>query len=407
MLKIFMLFYADDIVIFSDTAEDLQRSLDLLLEYCNRWKLKINVSKTKIMVFLKGSILPRNLIFYYDGNQVEIVKQFKYLGLVFTVSGSFTEAQNTLSGQAQKAIFKLNKYLYKFTFISPKHKLDLFDKLISPILNYASEGWGFSQANSIERVHLQFCKKLLGVKKMTQNDFVYGELGRTTFLTRRYYTILKYWFKILASEENKYIKIVYNILVRDAELFPNKVNWVSLLRLLLMSLGFYEVWLVQGVGNYNAFMSLLKQRLNDNFIQNWVSRLENSSRALFYRCIAIFQFQPYLEKISVFKFCQALSKLRMSSHRLEVEAGRWKKPNRVPLSDRICSSCQTLEDEYHFILECKIYIDLRRRLILKYFWIRPNMHKFIELMNCTNRGCIRKLGTYIYQAFKRRTELLY
>ena len=109
MLKIFMLLYADDIVIFSDTAEDLQRSLDLLLEYCNRWKLKINVSKTKIKVFRKGSILPRNLFFYYDGTQVEIVKQFKYLGLVFTVSGSFTEAQNTLSGQAQKAIFKLNK----------------------------------------------------------------------------------------------------------------------------------------------------------------------------------------------------------------------------------------------------------------------------------------------------------
>ena len=95
----------------------------------------------------------------------------------------------------------------------------------------------------------------------------------------------------------------------------------------------------------------------------------------------------------------------MSSHRLEVEVGRWKKPNRVPISDRKCSSCQTLE--YHFILECKIYIDLRRRLIPKYFWIRPNMHKFIELMNCTNRGCIRKLGTYIYQTFKRRTELLY
>ena len=59
--------------------------------------------------------------FYYDRIPVKIVKQFKYLGLVFTVSGSFAVAQNTLSGQAQKAIFKLNKYLYKFTFISPKH----------------------------------------------------------------------------------------------------------------------------------------------------------------------------------------------------------------------------------------------------------------------------------------------
>ena len=77
---------------FSDTTEDLQRSLDLLLEYCNRWKLKINVSKTKIMMFRKGGIFPRNLIFYYDGIPVETVKKFKYLGLV---SGSFAEAQNT------------------------------------------------------------------------------------------------------------------------------------------------------------------------------------------------------------------------------------------------------------------------------------------------------------------------
>ena len=105
----------------------------------------------------------------FNGGRLEIVKEFKYLGMVFTTGGSFAAAQNTLSGQAQKAIFKLNKCLYKFTYISPKHKIDLFDKLISLILNYSSEVWGFIQAKSIERVHLQYCKKLLGVIKTTQN----------------------------------------------------------------------------------------------------------------------------------------------------------------------------------------------------------------------------------------------
>ena len=117
------------------------------------------------MVIRKGGILPRNISFYFNGERLEIVKEFKYLGMVFTTGGSFAAAQNTLSGQAQKAIFKLNKYLNKFTYISPKHKLDLFNKLISPILNYSSEVWGFIKANSIERVHLQYCKKLLGVRK--------------------------------------------------------------------------------------------------------------------------------------------------------------------------------------------------------------------------------------------------
>ena len=122
MFKMFMLLYADDIVIFANSAEELQQSLDVLLNYCNRWKLTVNVSKTKVMVFRKGGMLPRNMAFFYNGERIEIVKEFKYLGMVFTTGGAFSEAQNTLAGQAQKAIFKLNKYLYKVTYISPKHK---------------------------------------------------------------------------------------------------------------------------------------------------------------------------------------------------------------------------------------------------------------------------------------------
>ena len=134
--------YADDRVVFAKTSDELKRGLDLLADYCKRWKLTINVSKTKVLVFRKGGVLPRNISFNYDGTPLEIVQSFKYLGVVFTVGGSFPEAQNTLAEQAQKAIFKLNKYLYKFTFISPKHKLDLFDKLVTPILNYVCEVWG-------------------------------------------------------------------------------------------------------------------------------------------------------------------------------------------------------------------------------------------------------------------------
>ena len=51
--------------------------------------------------------------------------------------------------------------------------LNLFDKLILPILNYGSDVWDFSKAKTIERVHLQFCKHLLGVKIQTQNNFIY------------------------------------------------------------------------------------------------------------------------------------------------------------------------------------------------------------------------------------------
>ena len=193
------------------------------------------------MVFRKGGILQRNLKFYYNGDTLDIVNKFTYLGIVFTTGGSFSDAQFTLSGQAQKAIYKLKRYLLKFENLSIEHKFELFDKLITPILNYGSEVWGFSQAKKIERVHLQFAKSLLCVKNTCQNDFIYGELGRISYRKRRSFIIIKYWLKLLNVSERKYNNIVYKMMLNDIELMPNKTNWASLVRNELFNLGFNEV----------------------------------------------------------------------------------------------------------------------------------------------------------------------
>ena len=110
---------------------------------------------------------------------------------------------------------------------------------------------------------------------------------------------------------------------------------------------------------------------------------------------------------SLVKFSQAFSKLRVSSHRLEIEAGRWTKPRAIPRDDRKCHNCEILEDEFHFVIECPMYLELRKRYISKYYWRRPSMFKFVELINSSNTSCIRKLCTYIFHAFKLRSELLY
>ena len=65
MFKLFLFLYADDIVIFANNSEDLQNSLDLLHDYCSKWKLTVNINKTKIMIFRKARLLPRNLAFNY------------------------------------------------------------------------------------------------------------------------------------------------------------------------------------------------------------------------------------------------------------------------------------------------------------------------------------------------------
>ena len=89
MLKLYLLLYADDIVIFSSTSDGLQKGLDVLSEYCQKWKLTVNTEKTKIMIFRKGGSLPRNLSFVFQGSVLEIVNKFIYLGIIFSTGGSF------------------------------------------------------------------------------------------------------------------------------------------------------------------------------------------------------------------------------------------------------------------------------------------------------------------------------
>lgn len=52
-MKLCLLFYADDTVIMTETADDLQKALDEFHVYCSQWKLNVNVEKTKILVFFK------------------------------------------------------------------------------------------------------------------------------------------------------------------------------------------------------------------------------------------------------------------------------------------------------------------------------------------------------------------
>jgi hypothetical protein len=52
--NVFVLLIADDLAVGTATSIGMQRAINSIKEYCEEWKLKINTSKTKIVVFKKG-----------------------------------------------------------------------------------------------------------------------------------------------------------------------------------------------------------------------------------------------------------------------------------------------------------------------------------------------------------------
>ena len=399
-----LLLYADDAVILSYTPTGLQTMLDNLLEYTTKWKLEVNIDKTKILVFRKGHRLPRDLKFHYNNAELDMVNTFVYLGIVFSHTGIFTNAQRTIADQGRKAMFQLLKYIQNFVNIKPSVTIDLFDKLVRPVLMYCSEAWGFHRGPDIEALHIQFCKKLLHVKRSTPNDMVLGEMRRVPCATWRHVSIVKYWLKILHMDINRNVFKLYRILYEDCG--RGKLNWATHVKDILQECGLGYAWLYQTVGNVTAFRSLFKQRITDIYGQKWRARLRNTSRGHYYLAIntdmnLLDVSYSHFETVKSSKNMYSLIKLRTCSHRLRVETGRWHRPQPIPLMDRKCDVCEVLDDEYHFVMVCRKHEQIRRTFIPSFYWTRPNMLKFINLF--TNQDCINSIAKFTSSGFEQRS----
>ena len=403
-LSIYLLLFADDAVIFSETPEGLQKSLDNFEIYCKKWNLTVNVEKTKVVVFRKGGILARNEIWSYNGQLIETVAAFNYLGIVLSSGGSFIQATKTLADKGIKAMHNLFD-ITKESNVPVNIMFQLFDSLVASVLSYGCEIWGFSNAECIERVHRKFCKRILGVKLSTNNYALYTELGRYPLFVERQLRIIKYWFKLSQNaSSNIILQSIYDQMKNHTDNDRNNSSWTSKVKNLLERNGFAEVWHFPASVDVNLFLRVLKTRLVDTFISESREGIRNcSSLSLFKELNTTYEAAPYLKLLCNGKYRKTPAKLRLSSHSLAIESGRH---NGIPRERRKCTLCNIndIEDEYHFIIICPLYNDLRKQYIPNYFIQRPSMFKFIQLLSSTSVKKLKNLAIFVTKATEMRNS---
>ena len=145
------LLYADDLVIFSRSAKNLQIILNKLESFCENADLSVNLDKTKIMIFNYCGKSLNNYLFRYGADELETVKSYKYLGLIMSAFGDFNLARQELKKVVLKPLYKLRKEMGNHFRENIKLTMKLFDALISPILFYASEVWGIDCKREIRK----------------------------------------------------------------------------------------------------------------------------------------------------------------------------------------------------------------------------------------------------------------
>jgi hypothetical protein len=398
-LKLFNIFFADDGILFSTSPESLQSMLNDLQHYCQTWNLKINAAKTKIVIFEKGRHTRYN--FYINDTVLEIVNSFKYLGIHFFKNNNWNMTQKRI---AQHASFSLHNTFIVFNQLSlnTSDKCKLFDSLVGSILNYNAEIWGSHPAKNIENIHTKFCRKILGVKSSTNLDCLYGELGRLPMSIMRKIHMIRYWIKLLKCNENTILYKVYSLLRRDADQNNsyNNTNWASHIKSILNAIGMTNLWINQDTMDIQLLP--IKSRIVEIYFQSWYGKINNSTRLQSY-CLMKHNhnFEKYLDYIKENKYRTALTRFRLSSHNLAIETGRY---NMVDRAERICLNCNmnVIENEFHFLLICPKYSDLRKKYIKKYYYQWPTIQKLENLFAADSKLTQTKIAKYIYHATKLR-----
>ena len=185
----------------------------------------------------------------------------------------------------------------------------------------------------------------------------------------------------------------------------NRITWATRVRNLLSRYGFGYVWVAQGVGDMDSFITIFKGTLKDNLLQEWYSDINESSKAYHYKNFkCILEAETYLSLDMSSKYIRTFSKFRCSAHHLFVETGQH---TGIPYQQRICPFCtlHEIEDEYHFVFICPLYADLRVLYFPeKYTYCRPSLDIFYEMMKSKNGYIICHVVKYVFYALIKREE---
>jgi hypothetical protein len=415
------LLFADDTILLSTTQCGLQRALNNLQTYCDQWGLAVNPKKTKGMVFnSRGKKLTIPLV--YNGEYLECVQEYKYLGTLLSNNGGFNKCCDDLYHRGLKAFFKLCRQLSKSN-VKPSTFFYLFDMMVKPVLLYSSEIWApFAtqmrklKANhnhnveesyenvQIEKLHSLLMRTTLGVNNKTTKMALYSETGRFPLYLEAFRNACKYLNRI---EEGNCSDLLSECLSCN-KLLTN--SWHSNLKMILDNLT-----IKRSLDGTVPIQNIVKT-LHSRFANYWHSKAfgncnspVNSGKKL--RCYETFKQcisqEKYLDTIHNTEARKTMAKFRTSSHNLRIETGRYDK---ICVSNRLCGMCMSheVEDEIHFLINCsaydnsrKVLFNLASRECMRFDDLSPSM-KFIWLMSAENDEIIKATANFLNISFKVR-----
>jgi hypothetical protein len=387
--RIKALMYADDIVLLSDHPIGLREMLTSLEKFCETWALKVNVEKSKVMVFENRKSKNTPGCWYYKNSKLETVSEFKYLGIVVNQKFSFDSHLDRVGVTAKFALNSVWNKVFLNSNFNLETMIRIFNAIIRAIMCYGCEVWGFKLHDSVEKVQKYFIKKVLNLPSFTPDYMIFLELG----FKRLYLFTLKLHFsyivRSLSSPANKMTKqLIYDCINYEVEWVK---EWKKIFRVtgISVDLSCFEekAW--------KAAFSKILLAVDDGLHLDDLLQAQCSTTC-----------PGYIERVGFGDFDELKSMpcakasvlLKARCELLNLNGRRFSAS-----SSRLCSLCNMgkIEDSYHFIVECPTLIDIRKQFLECSSLSRK---EFVELLGQNNMfDC---LGDLIIALLKYRVPLI-
>ena len=393
-LKIFVLLYADDTIVLAETADELQKALNAVYDYCEMWQLTVNTEKTKVVIFSRAKV--QNFpAFVYGHKHIEVVDDYVYLGCTFNYNGNFHKAIAKQVSQAKKAYYSLMKKIIKFK-LPVDIALQLFDQLVLPVLLYGSEVWCFTKIDQIEIFYRKCLKELLGVSMCTTNVMVYGETGTMPVLKKMISRAVNYFTFLCNGKHSKLSYIMYKVMrCKQESVQLYQAEWLKFIERNLSNMGMRSIWMYEGFGFSNTYVKeAMKLRLKDMYIQEWNAELNMKKTCGMYKLMkATDGIENYLIQLP-YQQRRSISRFRCRNNKLPITHGR---DVEIDVDEMFCPYCDydVLGDEFHYLFVCEYFSQERNMYIDEKWTISPQLHFIHDVFQGNDSRDLRNLALFI------------
>ena len=402
--RLSILKYADDIVLIAESPEDLQRMLNELSKWTKRWRLSVNVEKTKVMHCRKQSEALTNFHFEFDGTEIGITKCYRYLGLDITDTFSFTVCAKNLHDAGSRSFGALTAKYYANKGLDFKTFEKIYFSTVVPITDYAAGVWGFKAYDEHDRLQNRAIRTFLGLGKSTCLLAMEAETGWLTPRYRRYCEIVRLWHRLVNMDT---YRLTYKVFKWDLHLTARYRNtWCGDVKTIFRECGLLNFFNIDLSGTISAknLVDMVKRRLMNIRERQWTESVLQSAKLRTYRIFkSSIGKEDYLDRFLSIQQRSALARFRCGSFPLAVELGRYRRPV-IPLEQRTCRLCNSghIENEEHFLIQCSEYNDIRSNLFGP-LNINDVTDEFKRIMKHSDPKII---SNYIISAYERRNVKL-